>query len=281
MCAFLRWDWPMRSTWSAAVFACCLAVWPGVSLAEGSRETPQVLMMGSFHFANPGLDAVKSPVIDVTGAESQAWLETLAARIAAFAPTDVLVECPASEQADLEASLAGYRAGTYALSVNEIDQVGVRVAAAAGAERITCFDQRDVHWAGGALMGFMEANDPEMLEQFKAQIRRLSEREADEHARLPLAELLRRANTPERDRENRGLYLFTNPVDAGGSYAGADAAASWWRRNFHMYANVQKAAQPGRRVFVLAGAGHTAVMRELLASDPGRQAVDITPYLAD
>ena len=102
----------MRSTWSAAVRAGCLAVWPAVSLAGGSRETLQVLMMGSFHFANPGLDAVKSPVTDVTGAESQAWLETLAARIAAFAPTDVLVECPASEQADLEANLAGYRAGT-------------------------------------------------------------------------------------------------------------------------------------------------------------------------
>lgn len=48
-----------------------------------------------------------------------------------------------------------------------------------------------------------------------------------------------------------------------------------------MYGNVQKAAQPGRRVFVLAGAGHTAVLRELLGSDPAREAVDIAPYLAD
>ena len=74
---------------------------------------------------------------------------------------------------------------------------------------------------------------------------------------------------------------MTNAVDAGASYAGADADASWWRRNFHMYGNVQKAAQPGRRVFVLTGSGHIAVMRDLLASDLTREAVDITPYLVD
>lgn len=271
----------MRFPRLSLLLAGCLAAIPALSLAAVPEEKAQVLVMGSFHFANPGLDAVKSPVIDVMAADAQAWLETLATRIAAFAPTDVLVECPAEAQAELEASLAAYREGAYTLQVNETDQIGLRVAAAAGAERVTCFDQRDVHWEGGKLMSFLEEHDPAALAQVQKAIGELSEREAREHTTLPLGELLRLANSPERDRQNKNLYLMTNAVDAGNTYAGADAAASWWRRNFHMYANVQAAAQPGRRVFVLAGAGHTAVIRDLLASDLAREAIDITPYLVD
>lgn len=260
---------------------CSLLILPSMAMAAPATGKALVLVMGSFHFANPGLDAVKAPVTDVTTPAHQAWLDGLAMRIAAFAPTDVLVECEASEQATWNARLADYRAGKGALGINELAQVGMRVARAAGVEQLTCFDQREVHWNGAALMDFMKEHDVAGLAALQATFQALSAREAEEHARLSLGELLRLANSPERDRENRSLYLLTNAVDAGASYAGADAASSWWRRNFHMYGNVQKAAQPGRRVFVLAGAGHTAVLRELLASDPAREAVDIAAYLAD
>ena len=92
---------------------------------------------------------------------------------------------------------------------------------------------------------------------------------------------LQLANDPERDRENKALYLVTNDVAAGAGFAGADASASWWRRNFRMYANVQRAAAPGRRVLVVAGQGHTAILKDLLAIDGGREAEDVAPYLPE
>jgi hypothetical protein len=46
-----------------------------------------------------------------------------------------------------------------------------------------------------------------------------------------------------------------------------------------MYANVQTAAAPGRRVLVIAGAGHTAILKDLLAIDGQRVAEDVVPYL--
>ncbi len=237
--------------------------------------------MGTFHFANPGLDMVKSPVADVLSPASQAWLASLAARVAAFAPTDVLVECAANEQADIDRRLADYRAGRYRLGRNEIDQIGLRVAGSVQGARLICFDQRDVQWEGDRLMAFLGEHAPETMARLQAVFADLSAREASEQASMTLAELLRLGNSPERDRENRNLYLMTNAIDAGHSYAGADASASWWRRNFHMYANVQAAARPGSRVFVLAGAGHTAVIRQLLDSDAGRRAIDVAPFLAD
>ena len=263
-----------------------VCVVPAVSLASPAATLPaegkaQVLLMGSFHFANPGRDMVRLEVTDVRTPPHQAWLDALAQRIAAFAPTDVLVECPAVEADTWNARLAVYRDGKGTLVVNEIAQIGMRVARVAGVDRLTCFDQRDVHWNGGALMAFLSEHDSKTMASLQATLGELSARESEEHSRLSLGQLLRLANSPEHDRENRNLYLMTNAVDAGASYAGADADASWWRRNFHMYGNVQKAAQPGRRVFVLTGSGHIAVMRDLLASDLTREAVDITPYLVD
>lgn len=278
-------EFPVRMTSLSLWLAGCLLALP-LSAPAATPAPPaapaRVLLMGTFHFANPGLDEVKSPVTDVTTPVHQAWLERFAQRlVAGYAPTDVLVECAAGEQSAYDAHLAGYRAGTRELGVNEVEQIGLRVARLAGLERITCFDQREVQWDGGSLMAFLQAHEPATLAQLQEVFGGLSQREADEQASLPLGALLRLSNSAGRDRENRDLYLLTNAVDAGASYAGADAAASWWRRNFHMYANVQKAAAPGRRVFVLAGSGHTAVMRDLLASDRAREAVDITPYLVD
>lgn len=87
-------------------------------------DKAQVLVMGTFHFANPGLDMIKSPVADVLSPASQAWLASLAARVAAFAPTDVLVECAANEQADIDRRLADYRAAATAWAATRLTRSG-------------------------------------------------------------------------------------------------------------------------------------------------------------
>jgi hypothetical protein len=74
---------------------------------------------------------------------------------------------------------------------------------------------------------------------------------------------------------------MTNSAGAGTNFSGADAAASWWHRNFRMYANIQKLATPDTRLIVIGGQGHTAILKDLLKFDSERQAVDIVPFLMD
>jgi Family of unknown function (DUF5694) len=246
---------------------------------EPAPEPAKVMMLGAFHFANPGLDVVKSEVVDVTTGDNQAYLTGLATRIAAFRPTDVLVECAPSAQAKQDAAYAAWRDGAATLTVDETQQIGFRVAKAAGLEGVTCFDERNVHWNGGPLFEYLGAHAPEQKIAMDAVFEALSVRTTREQTTLPLHELLRLTNDPERDRENKDLYIATNAVDACGGFVGADASASWWHRNFRMYANVQKAAAPGHRVLVIAGAGHTAILKDLLAIDSAREAEDVTGYL--
>lgn len=271
-----------------AVLACGVCAGPRpAAAAEPSSvfgaapaDAAKVMMLGVFHFANPGRDMVKSGVIDVMTPANQAYLQKLATRIAAFRPTDVLIECEPSQQSRFDADYAGYKAGTFEATSNENHQLGFRVAKAAGLARVTCFDEGKVGWEAEPMMAYIKAHEPQTQAALDATIQALSGREEREQATLSLGKLLLLSNDPARDRENKAFYLATNAVDAGASFAGADAAASWWHRNFRMYANVQRAAMPGHRVLVVAGAGHTAILKDLLAIDTQRKAVDVRPLLA-
>lgn len=261
--------------------ALCLLL-PALAAASPPTDAPaKVMLLGMFHFANPGRDMVKTRVINVMTPDNQAYLDDLASRMAAFQPTDVLVECSPADQAKYDESFRAYVAGRFVLPTNETYQIGYRVAKRAGLSRVTCFDEDAVGWNAQPMFEYMEKNQPEAKKSLEATFQSLGAAMDNEQATLSLTALLQLANDPARDALNKSIYLRTNDVDAGGGFVGADAAASWWHRNFRMYANIQKAAAPGRRVIVLAGQGHSAILKDLLAVDDRRAAEDVRTYLPE
>lgn len=272
----------MRAFQPVIVFLALLQLMlPAFTSAQAPTEPARVMVFGTFHFANPGLDVVKSRVIDVLSEPNQAYLEGLARRLAAFKPTEVLVECEPSEQPRYDESFRAYLAGQFRLPANENHQIGYRVARLSGLSRVTCFDERRIGWKAQPMFDYMDRHQLPIGKDMEALFKTLSATTDREQTTLSLTQLLQLANDPARDAENKGLYLRTNAVGAGDGYAGADAAASWWHRNFRMYANVQRAADPGHRVIVLAGQGHAAILKDLLAIDAQRRAEDVRGYLPE
>lgn len=247
--------------------------------APPAAEPARVMLVGMFHFANPGRDMVKSRVINVMAAPNQAYLDGLAARLATFRPTDVLLECSPTVQGEYDKKFRDYVAGRFELPPNESYQIGFRVAKLAGLSGVTCFDEDVIGWDSQPMFEYMDKHQPQTRQELEALYKALSASTDKEQSTLSLAQLLRLASDPARDAFNKGLYLRTNEVGAGGGFAGADASASWWHRNFRMYANIQKAAAPGRRVLALAGQGHTAILKDLLAVDDRRKSEDVRGYL--
>lgn len=244
-----------------------------------AAEPGRVLLMGTFHFEDAGLDVVKSEDFDVMSADSQQYLQQLAQRLAEFKPTHVLLEYAPENEETVNQRFRDYLAGSFELPANEIYQLGFRVAQLAGLERVHSFDNRDVQWQADALFDYAQQHNPPEMQAFNQIIETVTREEEQARATLSLRDLLLRSNDAERDRLNMDLYLATNPVGAGEGFEGADAAASWWHRNFRMYANVQHHAAPGQRVLVLGGQGHIAILRQLLAIDRRLRAEDVHDYL--
>ena len=252
---------------------------PTVNAAD--KGSADVIMFGLFHFTNPGLDVVKTKqVIDVTSKENQVYLTELSGRIAnEFNPSAVLAECDPKQQAEMDKRFASYMAGESELLVNETYQIGFRVAKEAQLDGIICFDEREVHWQGEKLMESMPTSDPEANSEFQSLIDKVTESSNQWHAAGSLKNILQEFNQPEYDQLNKNLYLVSNVVGAGDNFYGADATASWWHRNFRMYANIQQAAKTKSRILVIAGQGHTALIKDFIKTDNKLNLVDILDYL--
>ena len=239
----------------------------------------RVMLLGTFHFDNPGLDAVKYTPIDVMRPEQQAYLVAVSERLARFAPTKVLLEYPAESDEVINQRYADYRAGKFELRKNEVYQLGFRVAREMGHARVYGFDAAAPPQEL-KLWDYL-SQEPAAESGLQALIDSESRRLQELHRSKSLQEILTLSNTPEEDRRNKGFYMFLNPVGAKDRlFHGADASADWWHRNLRMYALIQQEAGPDERVLVIAGSGHTAILRDLLAADGQRVEENVLPYLA-
>ncbi len=99
----------------------------GFPAACGPGEV-QVMLLGVYHFAGSGTDAVQAPAEDVLSPGRQAELEELAARLARWAPEQVAVEWPFSFADSTTARYARYAASGTTDSRNEVAQIGFRLA---------------------------------------------------------------------------------------------------------------------------------------------------------
>ena len=255
-----------------------LLVTAGLPAYAQQAESSKVMLFGVFHFANPGKDVVKTDQINVMTEKNQVYLAGLAERIAAFNPTDVLIECEPADSEKYQTKYQKYLNDSETLGSNENYQLGFRVARMAGLDGVTCYDA-SYDWKAEQLFEYMATRDQMAKQEFDAEIARITVQMNSNHQTLSLKQLLEFSNDPAADARNKNLYLMTNNVGAGEGFEGADAAASWWQRNFRMYANIQKVAVPGSRVVVFGGQGHTAILKDLLADDLQRSAEPVIPYL--
>ncbi len=242
------------------------------------KAPARVMLLGLFHFDNPGLDAVKYTPRDVMQPAEQTYLAELSARLARFAPTRVLLEYPSARDAVINQRYTDYVAGIYELPRNEIYQLGFRVAKLAGLKAVNGFDTQAPPFEA-ALWGYL-SGQPALEKRLNDMIAAESARQEKDHRTLSLRQILARSNSPNEDRHNKGFYMMLNDAGASqGQFHGADASADWWHRNLRMYALVQMHAQPGERVLVIAGSGHTAILRDLLRADGDRVEEDVAKYL--
>lgn len=243
-----------------------------------AAQPAQVMLFGTFHFKDAGLDTVKVKDIDIFTGENQAYLEALTQRLQGFKPTRVLLEYSPESDELVNERYREYLAGNYELGANEIYQLGFRIAKLAGHERVYSFDYRGVEWEAEAMYEYAEQHDSPEMKAHNEFIESYTAESEQARATMSLKQLLQRQNDPDADRSNMDLYLATNAIGAGDGYSGAVAAASWWKRNFFMYANIQKLAAPGERVIAIGGSGHMAILKQLLAIDRRLKGVAVDSY---
>jgi hypothetical protein len=245
-----------------------------------AAEPVRVMVLGTFHFANPGLDLANAQVDDVLQPRRQAELQALAEGLARFRPTVVAVERDADAAPDRAVkSYADYLAGQGRDDRNEIVQVGFRLARLAGLQRVVGIDTHG-DFPFEALQAWAQRNGraadlQKEIEDIQARVKRM-EQQQKTHT---IGQVLRDMNQPATIRDDNGFYMRVLGYGAGSQQPGAALAGAWAARNLAICARLAQVARPGDRVVVVYGAGHSHALRQCVADVPGWQLVEAVDYL--
>lgn len=240
----------------------------------------EVLLLGTFHMANPGLDLVNLVADDVLSEHRQAELQQMCADLARFRPTKICVEYPSGDQSKLDELFAGYLAEGAAQNRNEIFQVGFRLAAMCGLDRVHAIDDATpMEWDG---LQDHFARNPGDDALFKEQVERSQEevkQMSEELVKTPLSNFLLRMNGAEELRRGAAWYVDLAGMGSVGEHGGADMLASWYRRNVRIFSNLSGITEGSDRLFVLFGWGHIPILRSLVELSSRHRLVEAHDFL--
>lgn len=238
-----------------------------------------VLLNGTYHMANPGAERFNLAADDVLAPKRQGEIVALVRRFAEFRPTKVAVE--ARGDSIWQRRYQEYLAGAHADSHNEREQVGFRLAQAMGHARIYAIDAR---------MGLSDERLEPLVakhERFQALFGEMQQwgewaiaTMAEWLAEGTIGQLLYRVNTPEAIAIAHAGYLdYFAPIGEDANFAGADFVATWYQRNLRIFSRLTRIAERDDRIFIVIGAGHVPILRQLLIDASGYCVEDPLPYL--
>lgn len=248
------------------------------------EESSPILVLGTYHMANPGLDSYNVDADDVRSPRRQAEIAELLDRLQLFAPTLVAVEAKYGEDTWPERYVR-YIEGDHELGRNEIEQVAFRLAARLGLATVHPVDwpmwmngwrNDEIDWeavrARNAARAAAADDDAGPMELTESQ-RRLLE--------STVSEYLAWLNGEDRIRRGHETYMrMLLPSDGLGIYARTDEVANWYERNLRIFTNLNRVTEHGRdRVLLLVGAGHLQILRDFAVDSPYFCLADTRAYL--
>lgn len=256
-----------------------------VSAQEPSEQPVEVMVLGVYHFANPGLDVVNMEVDDVLSEQRQREIAHLVDTLATWKPTRIAVENLA-EPPTLELLDYARTGKLLETTRNESIQIGYRLARQLGHEAIYGYDEQPGedepdYFPMGKVQAFAAENGgAEMLSELFAEVQAMAAEEEAKLATQSIAESLFIHNSEERvGAMHDRLYYSLLSIGDGDAQPGAELNAYWYMRNAKMFAKIDMIAEPGDRVLVLAGSGHATWLKHFVRRMPGYELADPMPYL--
>lgn len=257
----------------------------GVLVAPGARaQTPELMVVGLPHLANPGRDIANTKVEDVLTPARQREIVALVERLAAFRPTHVAVEWAASDQAGLDRRYAAYRAGHYTLTANEVDQIGLRLAARLGLRRVDAVDWLKENPGSDADYDFVGWMKGHGRAAEWAAYQAAAQREADADGAFERCHVF--ADWVRHYNDQATLAAFARPYYQIATFGddernpGAAWVGGWYARNLRIYANLLRVGgAAGDRTVAIFGAGHGPLLRDDARLSGRFRLVELSDYL--
>jgi hypothetical protein len=257
------------------------------SILTGGRPLPKVLLIGTWHFDYPGLDAHETKETDrinIFSEKRQAELQELLDYMARFNPTKIAVE-GGRNSGYLIRRYERWKNGTRPLGASEIDQIAVRLM-----DRFNL----DTLYGVDAYPLLLELYDTRDTTQPKSYTDLILERHyfgGDDPVSKKYTALYRATESARVKNTLLDNFLYMNSDNvldrgfgayiAGGQFEsendeGPDALSMFWvNRNLRIFKNIKDIDHhEDDRILVLFGAGHISLLRYFFECSPEFELID-------
>lgn len=249
----------------------------------------QVMVLGTFHFANPGQDKVNTAVDPVTTPAKQAQLDLVAERLARFNPTIIAVERVAKDQDSLiDHRYPEFTPADLTRNADERVQIAYRLAHRLGLKQVYGVDEvaaegEPDYFPFGTVEQFAnEHGRQDVIAALFDPIQAWSKQLEQDQRTRPMVDLLAEMNAPDHPVAMRshgeGYYRLLS-LGKGRNLPGADLNARWYARNARIFAKLTQVVKPGDRVLLVYGSGHNYWLRHFATETIGFRLVEPAPYL--
>lgn len=246
---------------------------------ETASELPvQVMLLGTYHMSNPGLDQINPEADDPRSPTRQREIGELLTALAEFEPNKIAVEWPFSMQDSVDARYERYLAGDFELGRSETYQIGFRLAGQLGHETIYAVDYQMGMPMDSAMEYAQAHGQMETLAYLGQQGAAIEKYLNDLILNLTIPEILYHHNDMRGDTLWSG-YMEIARIGGGDDYPGAVAVARYYERNLRIFANITRIAEPGDRILVIFGSGHRVPLYHYLHYAAEYEPVSPLPYL--
>ncbi len=248
-------------------------------------QKPILMILGSDHLANPGINVFNTKMDDVLAPKRQREIEQLVTQLKAFRPTKVALEADERFDAKINANYHGYLEGTYQLKRGEGDQIGFRLAKQMGLPKLYCVDYfrnyrqepdgffpENFDWDLVDPDKFAKAHNQEHLMGQPPMAEGKITQDADGTIWVepekyePITDMYRRLNQPEGRLADHQQYLRIARVGLGDQYPGANWVGHlWYTWNLQIFVNLTRITEsPNDRILLIIGAGHVYLIQQFL-----------------
>ena len=246
---------------------------------------PTIMILGSSHLANPGMDGSNPKIDDMLAPKRQREIEQLVQQLRGFKPTKLAFEEDFSRTAEVNTTYQDYLKGTYELKRHESDQIGFRLAKQMGHPKVYCVDYfrnyseepdgffpADFDWDLVSPDKFAKAHNQEHLMGQPPTAEGKVTQDADGTIWIepekyePIIDMYRRLNQSEGIRADHQEYLRIARVGLGDQYPGANwVGRLWYTRNLKIFVNLTRITESADdRILLIIGAGHVFLVQQFL-----------------
>lgn len=242
----------------------------------------KILILGTYHFDNPGRDSANVRVDDVLAEKRQREIASVLDRLANFKPTKIAIEAP-YKSTHWPNLYKAYLEGKYQLGRNEIEQIGFRLARRLGLQALYPIDYP--MYMSGLIDAEIEVTKPKPSETVQLEQKPPKFTEADKKfIETPIVDHLLNLNRREsinRSHEQYLTMLLPNPENTA-IYERADRVSNWYKRNLRMFSNLNRIAEfNGQdRILLIVGAGHLKILNGFAVDAPQFCFVPAETYLS-